>query len=57
MLKKQAELELQVIQQQSYVELALKDKRTAESDLDTMREKLKEVLKEKIDLENRFNLV
>ena len=35
----------------------MKDKRQAESDLDVMRDKLKEVLKEKIELENNFNMI
>ena len=39
------------------MEIALKDKRQAESDLDVMRDKLKEVLKEKIELENNFNMI
>ena len=48
---------MNVIQQQSHVEIALKDKKQAESDLDVMRDKLKEVLKEKIELENNFNMI
>jgi len=34
--------------------MSLKDKRQAEADLDSLREKLKNILKEKIDLENKF---
>ena len=57
LVKKQAELELHVMQQQSHIEIAQKDKRQAESDLETLRDKLKIVLKEKIELENNFNMV
>ena len=42
---------------QVHVDLAVKDKRQAQSDLDSMREKLKETLREKLELENNFNLI
>ena len=35
----------------------MKDKKQAENDLETLREKLKTVLKEKIELENNFNMI
>ena len=57
LIKRQAELEMSIIQQNSHVEIALKDKRQADCDLDVMRDKLKEVLKEKIELENNFNMI
>lgn len=52
-----AELELHAVQLQSHVELSLRDKKLAESDLDQMREKLRATLQEKIELENNFNLI
>jgi hypothetical protein len=39
------------------VELALKEKRIAESDLDSLRAKVKDVLKEKIDIETKFKVL
>ena len=57
LLKRQAELELQVIQQQSHVEMALRDKRTVEADLDSLRDKLKIILKEKLELENNLGMI
>jgi predicted nuclease with TOPRIM domain len=35
----------------------LKDKRQAESDLDSTRERLKDALKEKTDLENKLKVI
>jgi len=56
-LKRHAELELQLIQQQGGIEIALRDKRNAENDLDLLRDKMKVLLKEKLELENNMNMI
>ena len=56
-VKRQAELELQLIQLQSHLEIAVKDKKQAEGDLDNLRDKIKNLLKDKIELENNFNMI
>ena len=56
-VKRQAELEVHIVQLQSHVDIALNDKKQAENDLDMMREKLRVTLQEKIEIENNFNLI
>lgn len=56
-LKRQAELELNLIQQQGHTEMALRDKRMAESDLEMLKDKIKVLLKEKLELENNMNMI
>ena len=35
----------------------MRDKKSAESDLDSMKDKLRQTLQEKIELENNFNMI
>ena len=37
--------------------MALRDKRTVEADLDSLRDKLKVILKEKLELENNLGMI
>ena len=56
-MKRQAELELQTIQANSSIELILRDKRKIESEHETLRDKLKGVIKEKLELDNNLNMI
>jgi hypothetical protein len=42
---------------QGHVDLAVKDKRQALSDLDSLREKMRDTLRDKSEVENNFNLI
>lgn len=57
LLKKMAELELEVIQKQSHLEVAQRDKRQAESDLDALRDKLKDTISDKLELEKNLGAI
>lgn len=48
---------MQTVQQQSQVEMALREKRNIEMDLDSMRDKMKCILKEKLELENNLQMI
>ena len=51
-IQKQSEFEVRMLQMQYEVQQAHKDKKKAEEDLFTARDKLREVLAEKINIEN-----
>ena len=57
LLKRQAELELLVVQQQSLVEVAQRDKRNAEADLDQVQDKMRGVVKHKLELEANLDSI
>jgi hypothetical protein len=42
---------------QGHVDLAVKDKRQAMSDLDSLRERLNDALRDKTEVEQNFNLI
>jgi len=42
---------------QGHVDLAVKDKRQAMSDLDSLRQRLNDTLKDKTEVEQNFNLI
>ena len=55
MIKKQSEFEVRMLQMKHSIEQASKDKKKAEDDLYIARDKIREILNEKIALENEVN--
>ena len=46
-----------LIQIQGHVDMSVKDKKQALADLDCLRDKLRDTLKEKLEIENNFNTI